>query len=81
MTIRFQKEKHLEASAFRRTEAGDIEVLFPEYDAFRVFLVEYELDWYIVFEDSRGDYDIEIERYESCLIENQLDIYRLNAVL
>lgn len=83
MLIHFQNEKHLEVSSARLTESGDIEVLFDscsEYDS--AWIIEYELDWYIVFrKPDTTDDDTCVDAYESYLIENQLDIYRLNASL
>lgn len=83
MTVFFAKEKHLEVDSARLTESGDIEVLFPKYeDAKAVFLVLYELDWLLVIEKPYIEpWETEFARYDCYMIENQLDVYRLNASL
>ena len=45
-------------------------------------LLEYELDWYAVFENPWADDTYPpVDKFLSFLIDNQLDIYRLNACL
>lgn len=83
MTLFYGKEKYLEVSSARRTESGDIEVLSSNYDtAISVYLVEYELEWFVVIEEpSMFPDDPPICDFEIHRIENQEDAYRLNAAL
>lgn len=83
MTIYFDKGKHLEISSARRSESGDIEVLGSNCStANSIHLIEYELEWFVVIErPSIFPDDPPICAFESYKIENQLDAYKLNAIL
>jgi len=80
MVIFLENEKHLEISSAWRSQSGDIEVLTTTANS--VYLVEYELEWFAVIEKPYIFPDEpEICRYESYKIKNQLDVYKLNAIL
>lgn len=82
MTVYFDKGKHLEVTTARRTESGDLEVLEPKFDtAISVYLVEYNSDWLVVLEFPREKGQPKIDTYQPYKIENQLDVYKLNAAL
>lgn len=83
MRVYYGKEKHLDISSVKRLESGDIEVLSSDIPtAISVALVEYELDWYVVIENPlEFPDDPPICAFQSYIVENQLDVYRLNASL
>lgn len=83
MRVYYGKEKHLDISSAKRLESGDIEVLSSDVPtAISVVLVEYDLDWYVVIENPlEFPDDPPICAFQSYIIENQLDVYRLNASL
>lgn len=83
MKVLFGNEKHLEFSRAIRMEDGDIKVFGHTYgDEISVYLTEYKLDWYICIENPWIEpWEPEICRWDSFLVKNQLDIYRLNASL
>lgn len=77
------KEKYLDVSSARRSRNGDIEVLSSNYNtAYSVYLIEYELEWFVVIEEQPAfPDDPPICGFHSYRIENQLDAYKLNAIL
>lgn len=83
MTVYFEKEKHLDIFSARRSESGDIEVLSSNYDTAKsVYLIEYDLEWFVVIEKpTLGDDSPTICAFEPHRISNQLDAYKLNAIL
>ena len=83
MRFYFDKEKYLDVSSARRSRNGDIEVLSSNYNtAYSVYLVEYELEWFVVIEEQpEFPDDPPICGFHSYRIENQLDAYKLNAIL
>lgn len=83
MRFYFDKEKYLDIFSARRSKGGDIEVLSSNYDtANSVYLIEYELEWFVVIENQpEFPDDPPICNFHSYKIENQLDAYKLNAIL
>lgn len=83
MVISYDNKKHLEILSAALNEYGEIEVLLTDgKDKIPAWLREYELDWYVVFENPWADDTYPpVDKFLSFLIDNQLDIYRLNACL
>lgn len=83
MRIHYGIEKHLDILSAQRSASGDIEVQSTNCGAWlSIHLIEYELEWFIVFENPPlFPGEPEIFKFESFRIENQLDVYKLNAAL
>lgn len=83
MTVYFENNKHIEIFSARRSDSGDIEVTSSDcHTANSVYLIEYELEWFVVFENpALEESSPRICDFEPHRISNQLDVYKLNAIL